>query len=252
MVEHSAAFDARILVPMKKRDDEASSWEERARREPYFPLLADDDALRVAGSENASDAFFETGEDDVAALLAALSTLFSGDVRLDSVLDYGCGAGRLTLPLARRARHVVACDIAPTVLAHARQNAERAGLHNITFQPCDDVAASGGASFDFICSLLVFQYIPPSAGYALIRSLTSRLRGDGVAAFQLRLHGAGALHRLARLGRRRTSGVQVHRYDEALVIRAVETAGASVVARLPVASRRADDAVLIVRRSGSP
>lgn len=252
MVEHPRDGRARILVPMKKRDDEASSWEERARREPYFPLLADDDALRVAGSGSASDAFFQTGEDDVAALLAALTTLFSGGVRLDAVLDYGCGAGRLTLPLARRAGHVVACDIAPTALSHARQNAERAGLYNITFQSCDDVAASAGASFDFVCSLLVFQYIPPSAGYALIQSLTSRLRDGGVFAFQVRLHGAGALHRLARFGRHRTTGVVVHRYDEALVIRAVKTAGASVVARLPVAHRRADDAVLIVRRSGSP
>ncbi|HEV7240671.1 MAG TPA: class I SAM-dependent methyltransferase [Thermoanaerobaculia bacterium] len=233
---------------MKKPDDDyAAKWEEVARHEPYFALLADHGEAGVESNAVANDAFFKTGEDDIAALLAAIATLFSRDVRLDSVVDFGCGAGRLTLPLARRAGHVLACDVAPTMLSHARQNAERAGLHNITFQSCDDVTASAGPSFDFVCSLLVFQYIPPSIGYALIRSLTKLLRGDGVMALQLRLHGSGNLHRLASLSRGRRRFAQVHRYDERLVARAVETAGASVVARLPVDNRSSGDAVLIVQ-----
>ena len=231
---------------MKKPDDD-SSWEELARQEPYFPLLAD-------GSTVASDTFFKTGEDDLSALLAAMSTLLSHDVPLDSVLDFGCGAGRLTLPLARRAGHVVACDIAPTMLSHARQNAERAGLHNITFQLCEEVAASADASFDFVCSLLVFQYIPPSIGYALISALAKRLRRDGVAAIQLRLYGMGKLHRFASFTRARcrftsVPFTQIQRYEERLVVRAVETAGALVVARLPTDERHSDDAVLIVRKN---
>lgn len=249
---------------MKKPDDSAADWEELARHEPYFALLAGNDDAGVAGSSTANDAVFKTGEDDLSALLSAMTTLFSRDVRLDSVLDFGCGAGRLTLALARRAGHVTACDIAPTMLSHARQNAERAGLHNITFHSCEEVLASADASFDFICSLLVFQYIPPSAGYALIRSLTTRLSPDGVAALQLRLHGPSRLRRFAsfsRLPRRAcrpgTSAAartplpftQLHRYDEGLVARAVETAGASVIAQFPTDDRRGDDVVLIVRKS---
>lgn len=248
---------------MKNPHDDAARWEDLARREPYFALRVDDDDA-VQSNSVATDAFFKTGEDDISALFAAMTTLFSRDVRFDSVLDFGCGAGRLTLPLARRVRHVMACDIAPTMLLHARQNAERAGLHNITFQSCDDAIASG-ASFDFVCSLLVFQYIPPSVGYGLIRSLAKRLTGDGVAALQLRLHGASKLHRFARLGRGRrpfayrtgSSRVprvppkfaRIYRYDERLVARAVEEVGASVVAQLPADARRTDDAVLIVRKS---
>jgi len=231
---------------MKKPDDDDAGWEELARQDPYFPLLAD-------GSKVANDAFFKTGEDDLSALLAAISTLFSRDVRLDSVLDFGCGAGRLTLPLAKRAGHVVACDIAPTMLSHARQNADRAGLHNITFQLCEEVTASADASFDFVCSLLVFQYIPPSIGYALISALAKRLRRDGVAAIQLRLYGTGKLHRFASFTRARCQFAtlpftQIQRYEERLVVRAVEEAGATVVARLPT-GEHSDDAVLIVRKT---
>src|SRR2546423_9209040 len=126
---------------MKNPHDDAARWEDLARREPYFALRVDDDDSGVQSSRNANDAFSQTGEDDISALFAAMTTLFSRDVRFDSALDFGCGAGRLTLPLARRVWHVMACDIAPTMLLHARQNAERAGLHNITFQSCDDAIA---------------------------------------------------------------------------------------------------------------
>jgi SAM-dependent methyltransferase len=237
---------------MKKPDDSAAGWEELARHEPYFPVRTADDQAGVDSSTVASDAFFKTGEDDIAALLAAMAALFPRGVRLDSVLDFGCGTGRLTLPLARRAGHVVACEIAPTMLSHARQNAERAGLHNVTFQSCDEITSSADPAFDFVCSLLVFQYIPPSGGYALIHSLVRRLRPDGVAALQLRLHGSSPLDRLASLSRKRrpfASIAQLYKYDERLVIRAVETAGATIVAQLPAGAGRTDDGVLVVRKS---
>jgi SAM-dependent methyltransferase len=213
----------------------------------------DDDDAGVQSSGIANDAFFKTGEEDVSALLEAMTALFSRAVRLDSVLDFGCGAGRLTLPLARRAGNVVACDIAPTMLLHARKNAERAGLRNIAFKLCDDAIASAGPSFDFVCSLLVFQYIPPSVGYGLIRSLTRRLTDGGVAALQLRLR-RGRRRFASRTGPSRAAPTprpfaQTYKYDEGLVARAVERAGAAVVARLPAGGRRTDDAVLIVRKS---
>lgn len=225
-------------MAMKKADDDAARWEDLARQEPYFPVLASD------GAATGSEAFFQTGEEDVGALLGALSTLLSRGVRLGSVLDFGCGTGRLTLPLARRAGHVVACDVAPTMLVHARENAERAGLHNISFQPFDGVVAG----FDFICSLLVFQYIPPAEGQPLLRRLAVLLRPGGVAAVQVPLQTPMNLQRYARFSRRpRTSErafTQVHAYAERLVVDAVESGGASMVARLDSAG----GAVLIFRR----
>src|SRR6185369_10701730 len=100
-------------------------------------------------------------------------------------LDFGCGVGRLTLPLARRALRVVACDVAPTMLVHARRNAESAGLHNIEFINSEDLAGLAPGEFDFICSLLVFQYIPAAAGYEILRALMALLAPGGVAAIQV-------------------------------------------------------------------
>jgi len=210
-----------------------SEWEELARREPYFPVLTDEGVR--------DDAFLETGEADIALLLPAIAAMLGRDVPLTSVLDFGCGAGRLTIPLARRAVRVVGCDIAPSVLEHARKNAEEAGLSNVTFVETGELTGQ----FDFVCSLLVFQHIRPIDGYKLIRTLLRLLSPGGIAVLQLTLEpSGGGLRRLARMRAKRDgvrrilphriqmpSWMQTNAYDERVVIRDVAAAGASVVGR---------------------
>ncbi|MEA2569623.1 MAG: hypothetical protein QOI24_1624 [Acidobacteriota bacterium] len=204
-------------------------WEELARREPYFALLTNTGAP-------ATEEFFATGEADIAALLAQIAVVLSREVELTDVLDFGCGAGRLTLPLARRAKRVVAYDIAPAILVHGRQNAANAGLDNVTFS-----ASLPDTTFTFICSLLVFQYIPTSIGYPLLGRLAGMLRPGGVAAIHLVLtRGHARLRRFIRF----TRGETTCTYDEAHVVREIEAAGATVVARMTVA----DGSVLVIEK----
>jgi 2-polyprenyl-3-methyl-5-hydroxy-6-metoxy-1,4-benzoquinol methylase len=207
----------------------------------------------------ATAAFFETGEDDIAALLAAIASVLGHDLRMACALDFGCGAGRLTLPLARRALRVVGCDVAPTMLAHARQNAESAGLHNVSFTTTEDLADLASGEFDFICSLLVFQYIPTAIGHQIIRTLLDLLAPGGIAAIQITFRRPNsALRRLARLVRARSrSGrrsinpayLEINEYDEHAIQRDIEAAGAHLLARLP--TRHGDTkngAVLIIAK----
>jgi 2-polyprenyl-3-methyl-5-hydroxy-6-metoxy-1,4-benzoquinol methylase len=187
------------------KDRDAREWEELARREPYFAILTSD------GNPAAAEAYLETGESDIVGLLAAITTMIGREIRLDRVLDFGCGAGRLTLPLARRSRHVVACDIAPTMLAHTRQNAERAGLHNVEFMGSDELAQESSGQFDFICSLLVLEHVSPDAGYEVIRLLSTQLASCGIAALHV-----------------------PPEYRERLVVRSVEAGGAQVIGKFPM------------------
>ena len=52
-------------------------------------------------------------------------------------LDVGCGAGRLTLWLAPRAKHAVGLDRDRDALAEARRSAENAGISNVEFHEAD-------------------------------------------------------------------------------------------------------------------
>ena len=49
----------------------------------------------------------------------------------DSVLDIGCGPGRLAVPMARKAARVTALDVAPEMLEKCQENARLAGVGNL-------------------------------------------------------------------------------------------------------------------------
>ena len=55
----------------------------------------------------------------------------------DTVLDIGCGIGRLSVPVAQRVRAVTSIDIADGMLEYCRRNASVAELTNVTVQKLD-------------------------------------------------------------------------------------------------------------------
>lgn len=81
------------------------------------------------------------------------------------VLDIAAGAGDQTLQIAQRvgsAGHVLATDIAPTILEFAAENARRAGYDNVETRTLDgealDVLPKG--SFDAVVSRVGLIYFP--------------------------------------------------------------------------------------------
>ncbi len=55
----------------------------------------------------------------------------------DTVLDIGCGPGRLSVPIAKRVKAVTSLDVAPQMLAFCEKNAKAAGLDNVTTRLLD-------------------------------------------------------------------------------------------------------------------
>jgi ubiquinone/menaquinone biosynthesis C-methylase UbiE len=101
-----------------------------------------------------------------------------------TVLDAGCGPGRLTVPLARSigpAGRVTALDIQPGMLARAKTKTEAAGLTNVEF-----VTAGLGDGklpanhFDRVVLVTVLGEIPNSA--AALADLFRALKHGGVLA----------------------------------------------------------------------
>jgi SAM-dependent methyltransferase len=50
----------------------------------------------------------------------------------DTVLDVGCGPGRISVPMALRAKSVTSLDASDKMLEHCRKNALEAGVSNLT------------------------------------------------------------------------------------------------------------------------
>lgn len=131
------------------------------------------------------DAFFASGEAAVDHTFATIRRVLRPDFRPLRSLDFGCGVGRLTIPLASRSAEVVGVDVSPTMLQEAEQNCARLGLVNARLVHSDEFwSAPHGASlpFDFVHSFIVFQHIPPMRGLRLTDRILELLAPGGIGA----------------------------------------------------------------------
>lgn len=155
-------------------------WELFAKTDPYYAVLT---APEYHGdlSADARTAFFESGERHISSMFSIVKQHLDPAFAPRRALDFGCGVGRLLIPLASRCEHVTGVDVAPAMLAEARRNCDNAGAAGVELLPSDDTLSRARGPFDFIHSYIVLQHIPPERGELLVTRLASLLAPNGVA-----------------------------------------------------------------------
>ena len=104
------------------------SWVERVRRPFFPPLFMGTEARLMAGLAAAYDTEVEVTARET-ALLADEYVLLERHLRPGQrLLDVGCGAGREAVGFARAGLSVVGIDLAPAMIALARERARAAGV----------------------------------------------------------------------------------------------------------------------------
>ncbi len=172
-------------------------------REPYFTVLTHPRYLRANFDHAAEAEFFDSGEAYVSELYGIVRARVAPHFGPLTVLEYGCGVGRLLIPFARRASAVTGVDVSPAMLEIAREHVAKAGVTNVELLPELDER-----TFDLVNCFLVLQRMRPGDGLALLRRLARRVREGGVGVFHFpyRTH-VSPLVSLARGARARVPGV---------------------------------------------
>ncbi len=162
--------------------DTDKDWNLIADKQPYYGVLsADRFRLENLNDKNRAE-FFRSGEDDIARTVAVFVGAF-GEFRPRVALDFGCGVGRLLLPMAARVERVHGVDVAQAMRKLAEENlAARKVPNAIVTAEIPDVA------LDWVNSLIVLQHIPPTRGYALLAQLWERLNPGGFLSLQVALY----------------------------------------------------------------
>jgi SAM-dependent methyltransferase len=162
-----------------------AAWEEWGRRDPYFGVITNPKFRNVAIDENAKREFFASGEYHVHGVLSTIRKHIDPGFAPRTVLDFGCGVGRLLIPFAKIAEDVVGLDVSPSMLQQATRNCEEQQVHNVRLFESDDALSTLSGSFDLIHSCIVFQHIPVERGRALFAKLLQHLGTGGIGAIQL-------------------------------------------------------------------
>jgi SAM-dependent methyltransferase len=164
--------------------DTDRDWRVIADSSPYFGVLSHEH-FRDPSPVDLQE-FFATGETDIATYLATIHRIF-GPFEPRSALDFGCGVGRVLIPLAKLTGDATGVDIADGMLSLARYHAEQA---NTPVTLTTTIPAN--RTFDWVNSQIVLQHIPPRRGYPIISNLWRAVAPNGLLVLHVTTFRDGA------------------------------------------------------------
>ncbi len=132
-----------------------------------------------------TDEFFRQGAAETDAFLSFCGVQPAKDA---TVLEVGCGVGRMTRRLAELFGQVVALDVSEEMLQRCRENL--AGLPNVAYRLVEGDGTLGGVGegeVDVVFSYVTFQHVPSAAAQLRYFANCARaLRAGGRLAVQIR------------------------------------------------------------------
>jgi 2-polyprenyl-3-methyl-5-hydroxy-6-metoxy-1,4-benzoquinol methylase len=162
-----------------------NDWERLGQTDPFWAVLSEE----VYRRENLSDArlaaFLRTGEAYVADMWTTCIRVFGEGFGPKRALDFGCGVGRIALPLSRRVQSVVAVDVAASMLAIAGDLLKKHGADNVSLRRADATLSGVEGPFDLVHSFLVFQHVPAARGLKLIERLADLAAPSGAVVIHV-------------------------------------------------------------------
>lgn len=163
---------------MKTGESMGRDWDVRARKDAFYYI-----ATWRKDWDGAS--FFQSGEDDYEKLVKTTLERHGFSPQGKTMLELGCGTGRMTRAFARQFDRVLAFDVSAEMLDRAR--ALHPGIENITWVQGSgtDLSLVPTGSLDFVFSYLVLQHLPTEAlVHSYIREILRALAAGGACLFQ--------------------------------------------------------------------
>lgn len=153
-------------------------WNQMARENPYYYVVTWDEFSSPTQCD--TTAFFESGKKSVAEVLGWLQVQPQRDW---SVLEIGCGLGRLTRTLNGMFDRVVGVDVSSEMIHRARQLTPELDVREVNGI---NLSEFPDQSFDLVFSILVLQHLPSeSTVLSYIAEMARVLKPNSRALFQV-------------------------------------------------------------------
>ena len=164
--------------------EDQTFWDEFARYDPLWAILSDP---TKAGRQWDLPRFLETGRREISLLFYQLRALGLA-VERQAALDFGCGVGRLSQPLAAYFEQVVGVDVSAEMVRLANAINQHPDRVRYVCNVRDDLGIFPSDEFSFIYSNVVLQHIVPERALLYLAEMIRVLAPDGLLVFQLPSH----------------------------------------------------------------
>jgi SAM-dependent methyltransferase len=168
-------LDPAILDQMRK------DWDERASENARYYIA-------TANTEWDDAEFFESGRINVRQeILTDMANVCQGrDPRTMTVLEIGCGTGRMTRALAEVFGEVYGVDVSGEMIRRAKESLRDYPNAHVFRNDGAGLTVLGDIRFDFAFSFIVFQHIPSrDIIYNYVREVGRLLRPGALFKFQV-------------------------------------------------------------------
>lgn len=153
-------------------------WSHFGSTEPFWSVLTHNKYKIKAVNPDALSEFWASGEKDfqrLESIAQHLGTTLHGK----TVLDYGCGTGRIALAASKHAAHVLAVDISAGHLERARAQMEERDISNVSLVLLENLEAALPGPYDVAYSLIVLQHNRPNLMRKCIAGILQGLTPSG-------------------------------------------------------------------------
>jgi SAM-dependent methyltransferase len=160
-----------------------NTWEILAKEDPLWAILS---VPSKRGRKWNLHEFFDEGRAEVARVLQKATSLHQ--LEFGTALDFGCGVGRVTQPLADHFQRVIGVDISRGMIELARKFNKQGDKVEYCHNSRNDLEILRDESFDFVYSNLVLQHMKPVFAAGYIREFFRITKPNGVIVFQIPSH----------------------------------------------------------------
>ncbi|NCD03833.1 MAG: class I SAM-dependent methyltransferase [Clostridia bacterium] len=155
-------------------------WQKFGEENPFYGVLSDQKYSTENITEESKKQFFQSGYDYVEKLIEKIKKYIDPEFSAENTVDFGCGLGRLVIPLSKFSRHVTGIDVSDAMIKKAAEFCRTQSISNVSFVKSDDTLSRLTGEYDFIHSFIVFQHIPVKRGEIIFKSLLQHLKVGGV------------------------------------------------------------------------
>jgi ubiquinone/menaquinone biosynthesis C-methylase UbiE len=165
------------------------TWKFYGRKAPYFGVFGQEEYLNDNLDEEKLGYFFSSGEKEVSEIFNFIHQKIYKEFQPASILDFGCGPGRMVIPFAKYAGEVIGMDISPDALEEAEKNCKEKNILNVRFLLSDDeLSKISDKKFDLVHSYIVLQHMDVKRGEKLLEKLICKINEKGIGVIHVTYH----------------------------------------------------------------